>query len=36
MIKTFITATCFSSSYRAIFRLSPKTDYIPLAMVYTL
>jgi hypothetical protein len=28
------TATCFGSSYRAIFKLSPKNCYIQLAMFY--
>ena len=35
LIKSFITATCFGSSYRDIFRLSPKKCYIQLAMFYT-
>ena len=34
IIESFLTATCFSSFYRAIFRLSPKKCYIQLAILY--
>ena len=34
IIKSFITATCFGSSYRAVFRLGLKKCFIQLAMFY--
>jgi hypothetical protein len=33
-MKSFITATCFDSSYSAIVRLSSKKCYIQLGMLY--
>ena len=34
IIGSFLTAACFGSSYRAIFRLSPKKCYTQLAMLF--
>jgi len=34
IIKSFITATCFGYSYRAIFSVSPKKRYTQLAMIH--